>query len=146
MSRWVVPKREGLKAGDGEPPSGPSERIAKYIPGEIISAYTMIYGLLVSYNGGAISETQGDSQNIVVATIIVILIFFVVNIVYLQRNPNQYSRRAHYFVSSVAFVAWVYPISSALLGSLFHGLIAILLQAAAIALALAVDPKEPGSA
>lgn len=146
MSRWVVPKREGLKAGESEPPSGPSERIAKYIPGEIISAYTMIYGLLVSYNGGAVSETQGDNQSIMLATLAIIAIFFVVNFIYLKKNPNKHSRQAHYFVSSVAFVAWVYPISSALLGPLFHGLIAILLQAAAIALALIVDPKEPGSA
>jgi|GEM_PF-3735981 len=146
MSRWVVPKREGLKAGEGEPPSGPSERIARYIPGEIISAYTMVYGLLVSYNGGAISEADGDSQSIMMTTLAVIAIFFVVNFLYLKSNPNQYSRRAHYFVSSIAFIAWVYPISSALLGSLFHGLIAILLQATAIALALIVDPKEPGAA
>lgn len=76
MSRWVVPRREGLKAGDGEPPSGPSERIAKYIPGEIISAYTMVYGLLVAYNGGAISEAEDYSQNIMMATLAVIAIFF----------------------------------------------------------------------
>lgn len=146
MSRWVVPNREGVKAGEGEPHSGPAERIVKYIPGEIISAYTMIYGALVSYNGGAISETHGDSESIMMATLAVIAVFLVVNFRYLKKNPNLYSRRAHYFVSSIAYIAWVYPISSGLLGSVFHGLIAIILQAAAIALALIVDPKEPGTA
>lgn len=146
MSRWVVPTGEGLKSGGGESPSGPAERIAKYIPGEIISAYTMLYGLIVSYNGGVTKEPSPDGYNwVLTVTVLLIFIFLIVTIFYIRKNSDPTSRKAHLIVSPVAYLAWVYPISSALLGSWFNGLVAILLQALSIGLALAIAPKEQKS-
>lgn len=48
MSRWVVPSRSGLIAAVGEPPSGPVDRIVRYVPAEIVIPFTVVIGALAS--------------------------------------------------------------------------------------------------
>jgi hypothetical protein len=135
MSRWIVPKTTGLKAAAGEPSDGPLARIAKYIPGEVVSAFTMVAAL--------VAALKLDSPEPQQAAVFLIGIFLLTTVVYVVRNTSGPVRTAHLIVSPPAFLAWSYPISSSLLGHWFVPLYALLGQAAVIALSIAVQPREP---
>ena len=132
MSRWVVPAGRGYVAGHPEEPDGPLGRIVKYVPAEIVAPFTMLYTALVSLG---VPADQG--QKVAVGLII---LFFLVTIAYIASRTTGSVRRAQLIVSPLAFLAWTYPISSALLGSLFIGLAAFILQAIVVALAIVVRP------
>ena len=134
MSRWVVPKRPGLAAAAGDQPDGPLARVVKYVPAEIVTAYTLLFSALVTMN-----LPIGQSQRIVCG---LIAVFFVVTIIYVAKNTTGKVRLGHLVVSPVAFLAWTYPISSAVLGDLFIGWISFVAQAIVIALSLAMAPRE----
>jgi hypothetical protein len=135
MSRWVVLKKPGLKSAVGgqEPPDGPLGRIAKYVPAEIVSAYTMLFGVMVSQVQGKLSEANQHWS-----ALALIALFFLVTIIYVSKETDGAVRKVHLIVSPLAFLAWSYPISSALLGNWFYGLGAFALQAIVIALSLAL--------
>jgi hypothetical protein len=132
MSRWVIPAGQGYVAGDPQEPDGRSGRIVKYVPAEIIAPFTMLYSALVSLG---VPADQG--QKVAVG---LIFLFFIVTIAYIASQTTGSVRRAQLAVSPLAFLAWAYPISSALLGSLFVGLAALILQALVIALSIIVRP------
>jgi hypothetical protein len=135
MSRWVTAKRPGLKAAAGEKPDGPLARIAKYIPGEIVSAYTLLFSGLAAFK-----LAPGESLR---AAFALIAIFLVVTIVYVAtRTPRGSVRTAHLIVSPIAFLVWAYPISSSLLGAWFVGLAAFFGQAIIMALSIIIVPIE----
>jgi len=135
MSRWVVAQSVGLKGQQGEAPDGPADRIAKYIPGEIVSAFTLLFGGLVMLNP-APPQAQWASLGL-------IALFLVVTIIYVAtRTPQGPVRSAHLIVTPISFLAWAYPISSSLLGAWFVGLASFAGQAVAIALSLIVVPRE----
>jgi hypothetical protein len=135
MSRWVIPKTSGLKAAAGEEPDGPLARIAKYIPGEVVSAYTLLFSGLTAFK-------LAPNESLW-AALAMIAIFLVVTIVYVAtRTPRGPVRTAHLIVSPLAFLAWAYPISSSLLGTWFVGLVAFFGQAILIALSIMIVPQE----
>ena len=80
MSRWVVPKRPGLAAAAGDQPDGPLARVVKYVPAEIVTAYTLLFSALVTMN-----LPIGQSQRIVCG---LIAVFFVVTIIYVAKNTT----------------------------------------------------------
>lgn len=139
MSRWVVPKSSGLKAArGGEAPDGPLGRIAKYIPGEIVSAFTVLFSGLAAMSLAAPTERW--------AAVTLVVLFLVVTIAYVaRRTPVGEVRKAHLLVSPLAFLAWAYPISSSLLGDWFIGLVSFFGQAVVIALSIIVAPSVPGA-
>lgn len=137
MSRFVVPSRPGLVAANGPPPSGPAERIVKYVPAEIVSVFTIVVSALVSAKPGISDQTA----QMVAAGLIAL--FFIGTIVYMAvRAPAGTVRSAQMVVSPVAFLAWAYPISSALLATWFIGWIAVVLQAIALLLAVIIAPTD----
>jgi hypothetical protein len=140
MSRWVVLTKPGLKAGKGgeETPSGPLERIARYVPAEIISPYTMLFAAFVSLVKGRITA---EYWPLVPAALM--FLFFIATIAYVWRETSGAVRRVHLIVSPLAFLAWAYPISSALLGDWFDGIVALSAQAIVICLSIALW-REPG--
>ncbi|QQM04933.1 hypothetical protein [Rhodopseudomonas palustris] len=135
MSRWVVPQRPGLKAEGKDDPDSPLSRVVKYIPTEIVSAYTIIFSSLVM-----LRLPPGQAKYGVLA---LMLMFLITTVVYVAKQTGGVVRRAHLIVSPVAFLAWSYPISSALLGELFLGAVALGLQAIVIALSIVIVPREP---
>lgn len=134
MSRWVIPYRPRLTSGQ-EPPDGPLARIVKYVPTEVVAAYTLLFTALVSLNSEA-----GLAR---LAAVGLIALFYFVTIAWILRNTEGEVRKAHLLISPLAYLAWVYPISSALLGEWFIPIAAFAAQAVVIALSLFIAPKEP---
>ena len=135
MSRWVSAGRAGLKSGEPDGFDGPAARIVKYVPAEIVTAYTMLFGLLVSMT------LPPDQHRL--AAVGLMGLFLVITIVYVaKKSPAGSSRRGHLLVTPLSFLAWSYPISSALLDSWFVGLGSFFLQALVIGLSLFIKPRE----
>lgn len=135
MSRWVQPGGAGLKAVGHTAPDGPLDRIVKYVPAEVVSVYIMLFSLLAS-----ISMT--DAQKPLVAMSLMALFLACTFFYVWTRSPPGPSRKAHLLVSPLAFLAWAYPLSSALLGSYFVGLVAFAGQALVVAISIFVAPRE----
>ena len=146
MSRWVEPKRGGLVSADAAGPesgefnrplaTGWAERIVKYVPAEVLVAYTGLITVLGSL--GVTDEQQPQLAGLLMG------MFLVVTVVQVWAGaPGAHGvRRAHLIVSPVAFLAWSYSISACLLGSCFHSEVAFLLVAVAVALSIMLIPKR----
>jgi hypothetical protein len=135
MSRFVVPSRPGLVAGEGEPPDEWQGRIVKYVPAEILSIFTMVIGGVASY------KPSPQTAELVATGLIVV--FFIGTLIYMARRaPKGNVKMAHLIVSPLAFLAWSYPISSQLLGPFFIGVAALIFQAFVLLLAAIVAPVE----
>lgn len=137
MSRWVVPKSaaNARAANATEEPSSPAERIAKYIPGEIVSVFTMLIGVAATLT--VPPETQR------VTALVLIAASFVATIVYVRHEaPAGAVRQAHLWLSPLAFLAWAYPISGAMLGEWFNALYSFFAQAFVVLLSLLVAPAD----
>lgn len=145
-SRWVTPQPPsagpgGLRAeaapqpGQPPKPDGALERIVKYVPAEIVSMYTVIVGLLAGFTGKTAAMPY--------VAVGVLAIFLLATVAVVVKNvPDAQVRRAHLIVTPLAFVAWAYPISSALLGAWFEPLVSVLLQAAVLALSVVIQPRS----
>ena len=136
MSRWVTPKTEGLRSAvPGEQPSGIAERLVKYIPGEIVTAFTLLFTALAAM-GMEVSLRPWFA-------LALIALFFLATVGYVARFATPGAvRNAHLIVAPIAFLAWAYPISSSLLGPWFLGIASFALQAIVIALAIVIAPIE----
>ncbi|RYE61345.1 MAG: hypothetical protein EOO82_02055 [Oxalobacteraceae bacterium] len=134
MSRWVVPSRAGVVADGPERQDNLLARIAKYVPAEIVSVYTLIIT--------GLTAAKATPEHIRMAAIGLIVFFLLVTVGYIWRSATGASRTAHYIVSPIAFVAWAYPISSAALGDFFWPLAALLLQALVLGLSIVIAPRE----
>lgn len=108
MSRLVVPKqRVTLTKAVGvpaEPPDNYPERVAKYIPGEVVALYVGAAGVL---------KTVGAED----ASLVLVLywVFFglglVLTPIYLARMAKAGEPKwVHLIVSTVAFVVWAYAL------------------------------------
>lgn len=136
MSRWVVSGREGLKAGVSGESDGPIDRVVKYVPAEVVSAYTLLFSALVAMK-------LPPNQRPELVAVGLIGVFVIVTIAYIgTKTPPGATRKAHLLVSPLSFIAWSYPISSALLGEWFIGLASFVLQAVVVALSLFVKPRD----
>lgn len=135
MSRFVLPKRPGLASGTTEPPDGFGARLAKYLPAEIVSFYTIAIGGLVS--------AKPDPAAAPWIAVGLIAIFFVATFLYFKfKAPAGVVRRAHLVASPITFLAWAYPLAAPLLGAWFVGWIAIVGQAIAALIAWLLAPQE----
>ena len=131
MSRWVEPVRPDLVAGDsGNRAEELTQRIVKYIPSEVLAAYTACI-LLV----GALALPTDPTAYTAIALIVAFLLATVVYIFQVAPATDNV-RRAHLVISPVAFVAWSYPIAACLLDSYFKPLIAFWLLVGAVLLSL----------
>jgi hypothetical protein len=135
MSRFVVPKRPGLAAGAAEPPDGFGARLAKYLPTEIVSIYTIAIGGLVSATPDA-SAAPWIAVGLMALFCGGTLAYFAI------KAPKGVVRRAHLIASPVAFLAWAYPLAAPLLGKWFIGWIAIIGQSIAALAAWLLEPEE----
>ena len=131
--RWIRPvQQSALTEGDSNRDNAVA-RIVKYVPSEVVAAYTMLFTLGVS--------TLGASSAWPALGLIVL--FLGITIAYIVlKSPAGSTRTSHLVVGPLAFLAWSYPISSAMLGDMFVPLIAFALQAIVIALSIFVVPKE----
>jgi hypothetical protein len=136
MSRFVVPQRPGLAAGEVEPPDGFRGRLTKYLPAEIVTIYTVAIGGLVSAKP-APTIAPWIAIGLIVLFGIVTLLYFAF------KAPAGEVRSAHLVASPIAFLAWAYPLAAPLLGSWFIGWIAVIGQAIAALLAWLLAPVEP---
>jgi hypothetical protein len=137
MSRWVVPKRTGLKADDPnqEKPDGALGRITKYVPAEILSGYTALFTLLISMN------LLNEQKEYAALGLMGLFFFVTIAFIWVKAGTGKI-RKAHLIVSPIAFLAWAYPISSALIESFFIPIIAFSVQVLAIALSIFIRPVE----
>lgn len=136
MSRWVSPASEGLKSAGGR---GPSDdvlgRIVKYVPAEVLAAFTMLFGVAAAMELD-VRTAQWTAVGLIGA-------FLAATVVYVAtRSPAGKVRTAHLAVSPVAFLAWAYPISSSLLGDWFLGLAAFAAQVVVVLLSIFIAPAE----
>lgn len=134
MSRFVVPKSPGVVAGAPTQADGALGRVVKYVPTEIVALFTMFVGGMASFK-----IASATSQRIGVGAVVA---FLIATVVYMAiRAPTGTVKRAHLIVSPLAFLAWAYPISSALLGDWFVGYVAFLLQIFVLLLAVIIAPN-----
>lgn len=134
MSRWVVPIRPTLVAKGVGDEDGALSRIVKYVPAEIVSAYTLLITPMASLNHNP--EVQR------VAAVGLIILFLFITIIYIMRNTSGDTKKSHLTVSPAAFVAWAYPISSSMLGDWFIPILAFFIQAIVVALSIIIVPRE----
>ncbi|WP_040309978.1 hypothetical protein [Asticcacaulis biprosthecium] len=135
MSRWVLPNRPGLRADVGDGADNPLARIVKYVPTEVVAAYTALFTILATFNLEAVTAQRAVTG--------LIALFLVVTIIYVLREaPKGSVQQAHLVVSPISFLAWAYPISSALLGDWFIPLVSFGAQAVIVALAILISPRE----
>lgn len=131
MARWVKPPSSEPPGPDRE---GWLTRIVKYVPTEIVATFTMVVTLM--------SNTPGEDTKRIVA-LVCIGVFFVATYLYIAfRMPGGKPKVAHYVISPIAFLAWAYPISSAMLGTWFLGYVAAGLQALVLLLSIFFPVEE----
>ena len=121
----------GLQAGDAQ--DNYMERVAKLVPSEILAGYLAIENLITrpqvqtgSSSAAPSSLTSSDllvsyvveGRWLAISTFVVLLIF---NVIYLfrSRTPGE-PYRGHIFLSSIAFLVWVYATKGTALYPLYH--------------------------
>ncbi|MGZ9099168.1 MAG: hypothetical protein ACXW3O_05645 [Brevundimonas sp.] len=136
MSRWVSPASAGLKSAGGRGPSDDVlDRIVKYVPAEVLAAFTMLFGVAAAMELD-VRTAQWTAVGLIGA-------FLAATVAYVAtRAPAGKVRTAHLAVSPVAFLAWAYPISSSLLGDWFFGLAAFAAQVVVVLLSMFIAPAE----
>lgn len=135
MSRWVVPEGSMTVAGGkGESADGVLGRIVKYVPVEIVTGFTGLFAVLATIKVEQL-QTQAAAAGL-------LILFLVGTVAYVAiKAPKGKVRLAHLIVTPIAFIAWAYPISSALLGDWFVPLYALGFQAVTVLLAIFVKPQ-----
>lgn len=140
--RWIEPAPQLPPAAPGQPgtravpaPAGNDiiERIVLYVPTEVVAVFTMLLTAAVSLN------IDPEQRPLLGAGLI--LVFLIITVIYIiQSAPKGPVRNSHLIVTPLAFLAWSYPISSAILGDWFYPLVAFLLQAIVLAMSIFVKP------
>jgi hypothetical protein len=126
MPRWVEPP--------ATQPAGPSRegwgtRIVKYVPTELVAAFTMLMT--------SISMIPGADLTRKIIALVIILVFFGCTYAYVAlKIPAGQPKTAHFVIMPFALLAWAYPISSSMLGGWFNGFIATGLQGLVVLLSI----------
>ena len=105
MNRLVEPRPKGSKTRLLGSTTGDSylERVAKYVPAEIVAAYLAIIGFAVNVSSGK-----------TLAMILAFAVCLVATPLYLWRMGKGSTVKAvHLIVSSIAFVVWAFAVSGA---------------------------------
>jgi len=108
MARLIdpVPREGRLFAGDSnrEKSQEWAERVAKYVPAEVIAAYLALWGIVLSG-----TEADTDRRTILLGVIFGIGVIFTP--LYLWRFPGDLEvKKFHVVLSTLAFVLWCYSI------------------------------------
>ncbi|MCA9803864.1 MAG: hypothetical protein KC777_17960 [Cyanobacteria bacterium HKST-UBA02] len=134
MSRFVVLRRTGLAAAS-ETPDNWHQRLAKFVPGDILILFTTGVTSLVS--------VKIDPQFApMVAAGMMLLVAFGVAWNMAQQAPEGKVRLLQTVMSPLAFLALAYPIASPLLGSYFVAWIGVLAQFMVTLITLIWCPEE----
>lgn len=134
MSRFVVLRKTGL-AAVGETPDNWHQRLAKFVPGDILILFTTGVTSLVS--------VKIDPQFAPMAAAgMMILCSLGVAWYMASRAPEGRVRLLQTVMSPMAFLALAYPIASPLLGSYFVAWIAVLVQFLVTLITLLWCPEE----
>lgn len=107
MSRLILQSRDVMAAGPGKKmhvakadESSYSERLAKYIPSEVLAAYIFASNLIGTY--------QTRQHQIVALFILIGVCLIAVPLYYWKITPVGKSSRLNCIVSMIAFVVWAY--------------------------------------
>lgn len=109
MSRLIDPvPRDGgrLFAGEDKKEKGQEfgERVAKYVPAEIIATYLTLLSFVLA-------GTDADSDRRILFLGIIFLVGLIFTPLYIRSLPGITKvKRYHYFLSTAAFVFWAYSI------------------------------------
>ncbi len=114
MSRLIEPAPAGNKLfageGKGEQAQEYGERVAKYVPAEIIAAYLTLLPLVLS-------GTDPDTGRRTAYLAIILSIGVIFTPLYLWRFPGTKRIKVfHLIISTLAFVVWAYSIPEGLFG------------------------------
>jgi hypothetical protein len=108
MARLIdpVPRGGGLLSGEHtrEKAQAYGERVAKYVPAEIIAAYLALLSIILS-------NTQANTDRRTIWLTVIFGVGTVLTPIYLWRFPGDVIiKRYHLVLSTAAFVIWVYSI------------------------------------
>lgn len=101
MSRLVDPRPSVRLTGGPSSADAYAQRVAKYIPGEIIAAYLSVNGILMSVK-------PEDEARLPVAWGFFILCVVLTPIYFWVLSKANQPKRLHLFMSTIAFVIWAY--------------------------------------
>ena len=105
MNRLVEPRPKGSKTRILGSETGDSylERVAKYVPAEIVAAYLAIIGFAVNVPSGKLT-----------AMILAFAVCLVATPLYLWRMGKESKvKTVHLIISSIAFVDWAFAVGGA---------------------------------
>ncbi|MBU1050653.1 hypothetical protein KKG90_11595 [Candidatus Bipolaricaulota bacterium] len=105
MNRLVEPRPRGTKTRILSSETGDSylERVAKYVPAEIVAAYLAIIGFAVSVPSGKL-----------IAMILAFAVCLIATPLYLWRmGKGSKVKAVHLIISSIAFVVWAFAVGGA---------------------------------
>jgi hypothetical protein len=135
MSRWVTPRiAAAAKRPGSQKPDGPLTRLAKYIPGEVVTAFSVFVA--------AFAALKLDRQQNLISAAVLFVVFEAATVAYIAQNTSGSVKRAHLLVGPIAFLAWAYQMASPLLADWFLPFVSLLAQAVVVALAIGVVPEE----
>jgi hypothetical protein len=137
MSRLVqpIPKPGPILAADTKKSTGYPERLVKYIPGEIITGYLFVLGVM---------NTIDSSTEILWAHIITFSIFLIlVPVYYIIIAKKDEPKRKQIIISTLAFIIWIYNIDQLPhLLNIYKPWVAALLMTIIVILSYLIVPEE----
>jgi len=136
MPRWVQPPSTQPSGPDRE---GWVTRIVKYVPTEIVATFTIVITALTMI------PDDGSLVRKIIAVSFIGLFFGATYLYVGLRMPAGKVKTAHFVVSPFAFLAWAYPISSAMLDGWFQPIAAASLQGVVLLMSI-FFPTEESSA
>lgn len=106
MSRLIEPKSKGAKLLSNEGPGdGIPQRVAKYVPAEIIAVYLFLLPIVI--NG---TDAGSNKREVLLAVIFVICLIATPFYFWRFRDVTKKVRWYHVVISTFALLVWVYSI------------------------------------
>lgn len=106
MSRLVEPRSKGAKLfSDEGPGDGIPQRVAKYVPAEIIAVYLFLLPIVI--NG---TDAGSSKREVLLAVIFAICLIATPLYFWRFRDVSKKVRWYHVVLSTFALVVWVYSI------------------------------------
>jgi hypothetical protein len=135
MSRLVIPEGIGAKAAGGGDKDNNLERIAKYIPAEVLAFYTM-------WTQAAASMPWANW--LLPLCVVGMVIGIVITFVYFDRffpDEPEAARRTQRLISPIAFLVYGYTIMGAVVPAVFVSGVALAATALITLISAVVIPK-----
>jgi hypothetical protein len=158
MSRLLQPTPRGGFRDGSNPPDGFVSRIAKFIPSESGTLFTIVNAYLLKSVDDLPSDKRIGLQSLIFLdvsllwwSILVLVLCFIANLVLLNRLfDKQFTsapykgelKRKHITASSIAFIIWAYSIRSPTFMYLYTPFLAILLIGVFLIICWEITPPE----